>query len=56
MPENGQVAVLKCSPILKKMRESFKTLSELKVHSQKEAWKREAMTLSAGKGALLSLC
>ena len=30
MSQNGQVAVLKCSPILKKMRKSFKTLSELK--------------------------
>ena len=56
MPENGQVTVLKCSPILKKMRKSFKTLSELKVHSQKEAWEREAMAVSAGKGTLLSLC
>ena len=25
MPQNGQVAVLKCSPIWKKMRKSFKT-------------------------------
>ena len=29
MPQNGQAAVLKCSPIWKKMRKSFKT-SELK--------------------------
>ena len=29
MPQNGQVAVLKCSPIWKKMRKSFKTLSDL---------------------------
>ena len=45
MPQNWQIAVLKCSPVWKKMRKSFKTLSELKaqVHSQKEAWKREAM-------------
>ena len=28
MPQNGQVAVLQCSPIWKKMRKSFKTLSE----------------------------
>ena len=46
MPQNGQAAVLKCSPIL----------SELKaqVHSQKEALKRKAMAVSAGKGTLLS--
>ena len=45
MPQNWQIAVLKYSPVWKKMRKSFKTLSELKaqVHSQKEAWKREAM-------------
>ena len=38
------------------MRKSIKT-SELKAqaHSQKEALKREAMALSAGKGTLLSL-
>ena len=37
MPQNGQVTVLKCSPIWKKMRKSFNT-SELKaqVHSQKK--------------------
>ena len=29
IPQNGHVAVLKCSPIWKKMRKSFKTLSEL---------------------------
>ena len=56
MPQNEQVAVLKCSSISKKKRKSFKTLYELKVqiHSQKEAWKREVMAASAGKGALLS--
>ena len=31
MPQDGQVAVLKCSPIRKKIRKSFKTLSELKL-------------------------
>ena len=31
MPQNGQVIVLKCSPIWEKMRKSFKTLSELKL-------------------------
>ena len=31
MPQNGQVAVLKCSPIWGKMRKSFKILSELKL-------------------------
>ena len=43
MPQNGQVAVLKCSPIWKKMRKSFKTLSELKLKFIPEAWKRGAM-------------
>ena len=33
MPYNGQVAVLKCSPIWKKMRKSFEKLSELKSSS-----------------------
>ena len=38
------------------MRKSFKT-SEFKaqVHSQKEAWKQEAMAVLAGKRTLLSL-
>ena len=38
----------------KKIRKSFKT-SELKaqVDSQKEAWKREEMYVSVGKGTLL---
>ena len=31
MPQNGQVAVLKCCPMWNKMRKSFKTLSELKL-------------------------
>ena len=42
MPENGQVAILKCSPICKKMTKSFKT-SELKLKFIPKAWKREAM-------------
>ena len=29
MSQSGQATVLKCSPIWKKMRKSFKTLSEL---------------------------
>ena len=41
--QNGQVAVLKWSPIWKKMRKSFKTLSELKFKFIPKAWKREAM-------------
>ena len=41
MSENVQVAVLKCSRIWKKMRKSFKTLSELKLNFK--AWKQEAM-------------
>ena len=55
MPQNGQVVVLKCFPIWKKTRKIFKTLSELKVHFQKESCKQEAMAVSAGKGNLLSL-
>ena len=43
MPQNGQVTVLKCSPIWKKMRKEFKTLSELKLKFILKAWKREAM-------------
>ena len=42
MPQNGQIAVLKCSPIWKKMRKSFKTF-ELKLNIIPKAWKREAM-------------
>ena len=42
MPENGQVAILRCSPICKKMTKSFKT-SELKLKFIPKAWKREAM-------------
>ena len=41
--QNGEVAVLKCSPKGKKMRNSFKTLSELKLKFISKAWKREAM-------------
>ena len=57
MCENGQVAVVKCSPIWKNMRKDFKTFPELKsqVHSQIEAWKQEAKSASAGKGTLLPL-
>ena len=56
MLQNGQATELMCSPIWKKMRKSFKSLSELKaqVHFQKVAWKREAMAVSTGKGTLLS--
>ena len=55
--QNGQVGGLNCFPMCKKIRKSFKTLSELKaqVDSQKEAWKREDMYVSVGKGTLLSL-
>ena len=42
MAQNGQDAVLKCSPIWKKMRTSFKT-SELKLKFIPRVWKREAM-------------
>ena len=43
IPQNGQVAVLECSPIWKKMRKSFKILSELKLKFTPKAWKWEAM-------------
>ena len=42
IPQNGQIAVLKCSQIWKKMRKSFKT-SELKLKFIPKAWKQEAM-------------
>ena len=42
MLQNGQVALLKCSPIWKKMRKSFKT-SEFKLKFIPEAWKRETI-------------
>ena len=43
MPQNRQVTVLKCFPMWKKMRKSFKTLSELKLKFIPKAWKREDM-------------
>ena len=43
MIPNGQVAVLKCYPIWKKMRKSCKALSDLKLKFIPKAWKREAM-------------
>ena len=43
MPQNGQVVVLKCSPIWKKVRKSFKTLSELELKFISKASKREAI-------------
>ena len=43
MPQNGQVAVLKCSPMWKKMKKSFKTLSEPRLKFTPKAWKQEAM-------------
>ena len=43
IPENGQVAALKCSSIWKKMRKGFKALSQLKFKFIPRAWKREAM-------------
>ena len=56
MPQNGKVAVWKCCPICKKMRKGFKTSAlEAQVRSQNEAWKRKDMSVSAGKGTLLSL-
>ena len=57
MHQNGQVVLLKYSPIWKKMRKSFKTLSELKVrvHSQEEAWKRGNYGCISWKRNLTSL-
>ena len=43
MTQNGQVVALKRSPIWKKMRKSFKTLSELKLKFIPKACKRETM-------------
>ena len=43
MPQNGWVAVSKSSPIRKKMRKSFRKLSELKLKFIPKAGKREAM-------------
>ena len=44
---NGQVAVVKCSPIEKNMRKDFKTFPELKsqVHSQIKALKQRKLNL-----------
>ena len=38
MPQNRQIALLKCSPMWKNMRKSFKTIIP-------KAWKREAMAV-----------
>ena len=43
MPQNGQVVVLKCPPIWKKVNKSFKTLSELKLNFIPKAGKQEAV-------------
>ena len=38
------------------MRKSIKAFErKVQIHSEKEAWKREAMAVSAGKGTLLPL-
>ena len=52
MPQNGRLAVFKCSPIRKKMRKSFKTLSELKLEFIHKAWKQEAMAHKTENGDL----
>ena len=39
MPQNGQVTLLKCSPISRKIRKSVKTISELKLKFTPKAWK-----------------
>ena len=43
MPQNGQVAVLKCSPVWTKICKSFKTLSERNLKFIPKAYKREAI-------------
>ena len=43
MTQIRRVAVLKRSPVWKKMRKSFKTLSELKLKFIPKTWKQEAM-------------
>ena len=43
MPQNVQVAVLKSSPLRKKMRKRFKTLSQLKLTFIPKVCKRKAM-------------
>ena len=43
MPQNGQVAVLKCCPMWKKLTQSFETLSELKLKFIPKAWKWKGM-------------
>ena len=43
MPQYWQVAILKCSPTLKNMEKSFKTLSELKLKFIPKGWKRDAI-------------
>ena len=47
MPQNGQVDVLKCSPIWKKTRKSFKTLSKLKLKFIPKICKPKAMAHKA---------
>ena len=45
--QNRQVTLLKSCPTWKEMRKSFKTFDfKAQVHSQKEAWKWEAMAVS----------
>ena len=44
MPQNGQVTLLKCSPISRKIRKSVKTISQVKLKFTLKAWKWESMT------------
>ena len=44
MPHNGQVTLLKCSSVSRKIRKSVKTISELKLKFTPKAWKWESMT------------
>ena len=46
---------LKCSPLWKKMRKSFKTLSELKPKFTPKAWKQAMAYKTPLKGSLLKI-
>ena len=56
MPQNGQAAVLKSSPVWKKMTKKFKTLAEFKLKFMTKTWKSEAMAHNTSpKGCSLKI-
>ena len=56
MSQNGQAAVLKSSPVWKKMTKNFKTLAELKLKFMPKTSKREAMAYKTSvKGCSLKI-